>query len=60
MRILGIQEGISAGACILEDGEIRACVSEERLDRKKLSTGFPERSIAEVLKMQQLTASDID
>ncbi|MBI2870621.1 MAG: carbamoyltransferase [Candidatus Omnitrophica bacterium] len=60
MRILGIQDGVSAGAAILDDGKIVAVVSEERLDRRKMSTGFPEHSIRECLKLAGLRAGDVD
>ena len=45
MITLGIHDGHTATACIAKDGEIIACISEERLVRKKEWGGFPEESI---------------
>ena len=51
MLTLGIHEGHTATACILEDGEVLACISEERLNRKKEWEGFPEASIRKCLEI---------
>lgn len=34
MQILGIWDGHDAGACIVENGEIKVAINEERLTRK--------------------------
>ena len=60
MYILGIHHGIDATAALIRNGEIIAIVSEERLSRKKLHTGFPYQSIPEVLKIADISASQVD
>lgn len=60
MIILGITDSITSGAAIVIDGRIVAAVSEERLDRQKMSMGFPRRSIAEVMRIAGVAAADID
>ena len=60
MIILGIHDGHDAGATLLKDGKIIAAINEERLNRKKLYTGMPERSIYEILKISKIDQSKID
>jgi len=60
MKILGVQDGHSASAAIVEDGRILAAVQEERLTRSKNQAGFPERAISEVLKITGLDRGEID
>jgi len=55
MRILGITDGQTSGAAVIEDGRVLAAVNEERIGRIKMARGFPWESIREVLK---LTATD--
>ena len=50
-HILGIHDGHNAGATLVSDGVIVASVSEERLTRRKNEVGYPEKSIAEVLRI---------
>lgn len=57
---LGIYDGHTATACLVENGKIIACVSEERLNRIKEYGGFPLLSIKEVLKIGGIKPSDID
>lgn len=45
MKILGVNLGYMATACLLEDGEIKFCVSEERFSRKKNDESYPKKSI---------------
>ena len=45
MNILGIHDGHTSGAALMIDGEIIACVSEERFNRLKSYDGFPKKSI---------------
>ena len=50
MKFLGISDSsVCGGATLMEGGDILASVNEERLDRFKLSTGFPSRAIRSVL-----------
>lgn len=59
MRILGITDGQTSGAAIVEDGRIIAAVNEERISRIKLARGFPRQSIHEVLRLSATDPSDI-
>lgn len=45
---------------LVQGGEVVAAVNEERLNREKMSTGFPERSIRKVLEMEEVGINDID
>ena len=58
--ILGITDGDDAGAVLLVDGNLVAAVNEERLNRIKMSIGFPTLSIQEVLRIGQVQATDVD
>lgn len=60
MIILGITDSFTSGAAISVDGRIVAAVNEERLDRNKMSMGFPNLSIAEVLRIAGVEPRQID
>lgn len=60
MVILGINPSHNATACLLVDGEIKACISEERLTRVKNQSGFPELAVKECLRIASMSAGDID
>ena len=60
MRILGITDGQTSGAALIEDGRILAAVNEERIVRLKMARGFPRQSIREVLRITGTEASEID
>ncbi len=60
MNVLGITDGMTGGAAVIVDGKIAAAVSEERLVRKKMAIGFPEKAINEVLSLSGVEVSDID
>jgi len=60
MRILGIWDGHDAGACVVENGKILVAINEERLTKKKLDIGFPEKSIKACLEYKRLTPSDVE
>jgi len=51
MLTLGIHDGHTATACLFEDGEVIACISEERLNREKEWNGFPEKAINKCLEL---------
>jgi len=59
MIILGLTDSFTSGATLVADGEVVAAVSEERLDRNKMCTGFPNRSISEVLRITGIRPFDI-
>lgn len=60
MITLGIGIQHDAGAALIADGQILAAVNEERLNRKKLYWGWPERAVLEVLHLSGVTIKDID
>jgi len=60
MKVLGITDGITCGAAIVEDGEILAAVNEESLVRLKMAYGFPRQAIREVMASVGLQPDDID
>ncbi len=60
MLTLGIHDGHTATACIMEDGEVLACISEERLIREKEWQGFPELSIKKCLEISGKTPEMFD
>lgn len=43
--IISIHYGHNATVALLQDGEVKLCVSEERFNRIKNSTGFPDRAL---------------
>jgi carbamoyltransferase len=60
MRVLGITDGQTSGAAVIEDGRILAAINEERIARIKLARGFPWESIREVLALSGSTPGQID
>ncbi len=60
MIILGITDSFTSGAAICIDGQIVAAVNEERLDRNKMSMGFPRLSVAEVMRIAGVSPEQID
>lgn len=59
--ILGISDSsVCGGAVLVRGGEVVAAVNEERLNREKMSTGFPERSIRRVLEMEGIGPTEVD
>ena len=60
MIVLGLTDGITCGAAIVQDGAIVAAVNEERLSRLKMAYGFPRQSIAEVMALAGVAPRDID
>lgn len=60
MLILGITDGISCGAALVENGRLLAAVNEESLSRLKMALGFPRGAIAEVLRITGVAERDID
>ena len=60
MYILGLNIGHNATACLVKDGEIKRCVSEERFSRIKNHCGVPFQSIEWILKEEKISISDLD
>ena len=60
MLTLGIHDGHTATACLFEDGQVIACISEDRLNRQKEWAGFPRLAIAKCLEITDKSPGDID
>jgi carbamoyltransferase len=61
MRILGIcHDVLICSAAIVDDGRIVSAIAEERLDRRKLSRGFPSLAVERCLAEACLTLEDVD
>lgn len=60
MKVLGIHDGHNASAAVVVDGRVVAAAQEERYRYEKNYYGFPERSIASVLQLSNLSAEDVD
>jgi carbamoyltransferase len=59
MYVLGLNIGHNATACLLKDGKIVSCVSEERFNRQKNYCGIPFKSIEYVLKDSGISMENI-
>lgn len=60
MKVLGIMHGHNSSACLLNEGVVSGCVSEERYDRKKNSTEFPINSVNYLLNMAGTKSETVD
>src|SRR2546427_8023022 len=60
MRVLGINDGHNAAACLYEDGRVVAAVQEERLRRVKNWSGLPTLAIDTVLTMTGTSVGQVD
>jgi carbamoyltransferase len=60
LNILGIWDGHDSGAALLQEGQLRFAVNEERLSRRKLEIVFPARSIEACLAHSGLGPEQID
>ena len=59
MRILGITDGQTSGAAVIENDRILSAINEERIVRIKLARGFPRDSIREALSLSGTTPDQI-
>jgi len=59
LNILGIWDGHDSGAALLQDGQLRCAINEERLSRRKLEVCFPARSIAACLALAKLPPEQV-
>jgi carbamoyltransferase len=59
MPILGITDGQTSGAAIVDEGKILAAINEERIVRIKMARGFPREAIREVLQHSGASPADI-
>jgi carbamoyltransferase len=60
VNILGLWDGHDAGAALLQGGQLRFAVNEERLSRRKLDVHFPSRSIEACLTFAGLAREQVD
>ncbi|AHH95388.1 carbamoyltransferase C-terminal domain-containing protein [Kutzneria albida] len=60
MKVLGIHDGHSASACLVDDGKVVAAIQEERLVYEKNRGGYPERAIGRVLATAGVELADVD
>ena len=60
MYILGLNIGHNATACLLKDGKIISCISEERFSRIKNHHGIPYNSIQFILNEEKIKLNDVD
>jgi carbamoyltransferase len=58
--VLGLGQTHNASACLLVDGELIACASEERFNRVKNTTAFPSHAVRYVLAEAGLSPGDVD
>jgi carbamoyltransferase len=58
--VLGVHAGHDAGAAVVRDGRLVACINEERLNRRKLFWGWPQRSVLEALRLAGTAPQDVD
>ncbi len=60
MKILGLSLGQLTTACLMIDGKIIACVSEERFTRNKNDMAYPKNSIEYCLAEGGIGGKDLD
>jgi len=60
MIVLGINASHNATACLLKNGKIVSCISEERLTRVKNQSGVPFKAISRVLLESKIKTEQID
>lgn len=60
MLIIGISDSHNSSACLYEDGQLLAAISEERLRRVKNWTGFPQQAVRECLRIANRRLEDVD
>jgi carbamoyltransferase len=60
MLILGLNNGVDAGAAVIDDGRVLSCINEERLNRQKNFWGPPLLSLEAVLRNAGVDARDIE
>jgi carbamoyltransferase len=60
MIVLGINDGHDSGACLLRDGRVVLCSSEERRLNSKNHAGVPAQSIAAVLRRSGTDPREVD
>lgn len=56
---IGIHSGHNSSACLLKDGEVLQCVSEERYTNVKNQDGFPGNAFDNILKDHELGIENV-
>jgi carbamoyltransferase len=57
--ILGISDSHLSTACLLKDGEVVGCMSEERFTREKNQCAYPEQAIEFLLRQTEVSSDEI-
>ena len=60
MIVLGVHDGHDSGVCLLQDGKLLYCSSEERRRNEKNYAGVPELSIKAVFDRAGIDRRDVD
>jgi len=60
MIVLAFNDNHDTSAALVADGELVAAVAQERMDRIKLSSAFPDAAIEEVLRLSGVAPGDVD
>ncbi len=60
MIVLGINDGHDSGVCLMRDGRVVLCSSEERRLNSKNHAGIPEQSIKAVFERSGIDPKDVD
>src|SRR3989441_2502490 len=60
VKVVGINDGHNAAACLYEDGHVVAAIQEERLRRVKNWSGMPTQAIRTVLEMTATSPDQLD
>ncbi len=60
MIVLGINDGHDSGVCLLRDGRVVLCSSEERRLNSKNHAGIPEQSLRAVFARTGIDPKDVD
>src|SRR6266581_2467522 len=60
VKVLGINDGHNAAACLYEDGRVVAAIQEERLRRVKNWSGTPTQAIRAALAMAGTSVRQVD
>jgi len=61
VRILGICHDVYiCSAAVVDDGVVVSAIAEERLDRRKRSSVFPEQAVSRCLDEAGISIRDVD
>src|SRR6516165_9812412 len=60
MIVLGINDGHDSGVCLMRDGQVVLCSSEERRLNEKNHAGIPAQSIVAVFRRSGIDPREVD